>query len=121
MEKEESLFNFEKLGVYKKSLDFVSFVYDVIDKFPREERFALVDQFRRAAISVSLNIAEGASSSSLQFRRYLKISKGSIRECVAIIALSKMRGYIDSKQEVQLRTLCIELSKMLSGLINTLK
>ena len=95
----DELFNFEKLDVYKKSLDFVDFVYDVTTQFPREERFVLVDQFRRAAVSISLNIAEGADSSSLQFKRYLRISKGSIRECIAIITLCKMRNYINTEKE----------------------
>lgn len=97
-EKEESIFNFERLEVYKKSLVFVNVVYDVTAKFPKEERFVLADQFRRAAISISLNIAEGTGSSSLQFKRYLRISKGSVKECIAIITLSRMRKYIDLEQ-----------------------
>jgi len=116
----EELFNFEKLEVYKKSLDFVNSVYDVTSIFPKEERFVLVDQFRRAAVSISLNIAEGADSSNLQFKRYLKISKGSIRECIAIISLCRMRSYIADKQEHELRNQCSEIARMLSGLIKSL-
>jgi len=116
----EELFNFEKLEVYKKSLDFVNSVYDVTSIFPKEERFVLVDQFRRAAVSISLNIAEGADSSNLQFKRYLKISKGSIRECIAIISLCRMRNYIDKNKEQELRNHCSEIARMLSGLIKSL-
>ena len=119
-EMKEELFNFEKLEVYKKSLDFVNSVYNVTSTFPKEERFVLVDQFRRAAVSISLNIAEGADSSNLQFKRYLKISKGSIRECIAIISLCRMRNYIDKNKEQELRNHCSEISKMLSGLIKSL-
>jgi len=114
-------FNFENLNVYKKALDFINLVYCVTNGFPSEERFALTDQFRRAAYSIALNTAEGYGTSNLEFKRYLKISKGSIRECVAIISISKMREYIDYKTEAKLRRLCTELSKMLSGLINSLK
>lgn len=113
-------FNFEKLVVYQKVLNFVHNVYTATNRFPKDERFALIDQFRRAAISISLNIAEGCGNSNSEFKRYLRISKGSIRECVAIISLSKMRGYVDSKKENELRIQCVELSKMLSGLINSL-
>ena len=119
-EMKEELFNFEKLEVYKKSLDFVNSVYDVTSIFPKEERFVLVDQFRRAAVSISLNIAEGADSSNLQFKRYLKISKGSIRECIAIISLCRMRNYIDKNKEQELRNHCSEIARMLSGLIKSL-
>ncbi len=116
----EEKFTFENLSVYKKALNFINDVYGVTSRFPNEERFALVDQFRRAAISISLNIAEGYGDSNLSFRRYLKISKGSVRECIAIIALSKMRNYIDPTTEQNLRIKCAELSKMLSGLIKSL-
>ncbi len=120
MSREDNGFNFEKLVVYQKVLIFVNNVYDVTAKFPKEEKFAIIDQFRRAAISIGLNIAEGCGNSDADFKRYLKISKGSIRECVAITTLSRMRGYINLKDEDNLRNQCVELSKMLSGLINSL-
>ena len=114
-------FNFENLNVYQKALGFVDSVYTTTGSFPKEERFALIDQFRRAAISIVLNIAEGYGASKLEFKRYLKIAKGSNRECVAIITLSRMRNYIDKDAETSLRSKTIELSKMLSGLINSIK
>jgi S23 ribosomal protein. len=120
MNKEDDGFNFEKLVVYQKALVFFNDVYDVTAKFPKEEKFALIDQFHRAAISIGLNIAEGCGNSDADFKRYLKMSKGSARECVAIITLSKMRGYINPKDEDNLRNQCVELSKMLSGLIRSL-
>ena len=113
-------FNFEKLNVYQKALGYVSCVYEITANFPKSEKFVLVDQFRRAAISIVLNIAEGHGTTKLQFTRYLKIARGSVRECIAIITLSKIRGYIDSKAEAKLRSSCTELSKMLSGLIKSL-
>jgi len=113
-------FNFENLSVYQKALNFVNVVYYVTAKYPNDERFALIDQFRRAAISVALNIAEGYGLSKPGFRRYLNIAKGSIRESVAIITLSKSRGYMDCKTEAKLRQYCIEIAKMLSGLISKL-
>lgn len=120
MEREIELFNFEKLNVYQKALDFVDCIYNITSNFPKEERFILIDQFRRASISIALNIAEGYGGSNLEFKRYLKISKGSIRESVAITALAIRRKYIDKTIEQDIRNKCIELSKMLSGLIKTL-
>ena len=120
MEDKEKSFNFENLNVYKKALSFANLIYNITARFPKEERFILVDQFRRAAISVCLNIAEGYGNSNVEFKRYLRIAKGSIRECVALITLSKLRNHIGITQEQNLRNQSIELSKMLSGLIKSL-
>jgi len=117
---EEENFSFENLRVYQKALIFINFVYDITAKFPKVENYIIIDQFRRAAISVCLNISEGYGTSKLQFKRYLNISKGSTRECIALTTLSRLRGYIDANQEKILRNYCIELSKMLSGLMNSL-
>jgi len=114
------IFNFEKLDVYQKAIQFTDRIYSVTAKFPKEERFILIDQFRRAAISISLNIAEGSGSSDQEFRRYLKIAKGSIRECVALITLSALRNYIDDCESNKLRENCDEISRMIAGLIKAL-
>lgn len=117
---DDNIFNFEKLSVYQKALSFADFVYGVTADFPNDERFALTDQFSRAAISIALNIAEGYGMSKLEFKRYLKISKGSIRECVAITSLSRLRKYLDSQHEEKIRSDCAELSRMISGLVRSL-
>ena len=57
---ESSKFKFEELTVYQKSLDFVDEVYKITKEFPNDERFGLTTQYRRAAQSIALNIAEGA-------------------------------------------------------------
>jgi len=114
---ETGSFNFEELNVYQKAVTFANLVYSLTTKFPTEERFILIDQFRRAAISISLNIAEGYGTSNREFKRYLKIARGSVRECVALVTLSALRDYIDPAQSQLLRDNCIELSKMLSGFI----
>lgn len=55
------MFNFEKLTVWRKSIDFADFVYNETRSFPAEGRFGLIGQLRRAAVSISSNIAEGAT------------------------------------------------------------
>ena len=118
---ETGSFNFEELNVYQKAVTFANLVYSLTTKFPTEERFILIDQFRRAAISISLNIAEGYGTSNREFKRYLKIARGSVRECVALVTLSKLQGYLDVDQSQLLRASCIELSKMLSCLLKAVK
>jgi four helix bundle protein len=75
-------FKFEDLNVYQKSLDFVDSVYFQIKEFPKSETYNLSSQFRRAATSIPLNIAEGQGNTNLQFNRFVMIAKSSINECV---------------------------------------
>ncbi len=76
-------FRFEKLEVWKDAKEFVTEVYSTTSKFPSSERFGLVDQTRRASVSIVLNIAEGSTRGwDADFRRYLKMAQGSINEVV---------------------------------------
>ena len=72
------MFNFEKLEVWRKSLDFADLVYRLTRTFPDEERFGLTNQMRRASVSVSSNIAEGSSRSSRDGLRALHRTGGRI-------------------------------------------
>ncbi len=90
----EDKFDFEKLNVYQRALDYVDFVYRITKKFPKEEMFSLTDQFRRAATSICLNIAEGSGGTKPEFNQYLKISRRSVRECIAITEICFRQSYI---------------------------
>ena len=75
------MFNFEKLDVWHKAIDFADLVYSSTRQFLREEKFGLTNQMRRAAVSVSSNIAEGSSRiSRSDFRRFVEIATGSVFE-----------------------------------------
>ena len=115
----EEQFDFENLKVYQRALDYVDFVYKITKTFPKEEMFSLSDQFRRAATSICLNIAEGSGGSKTEFKHFLKISRKSARECVAITEIAFRQSYIRSEERKQSRLHCIELSKMLSGLMKS--
>ena len=117
----EERFDFEKLKVYKKALEYVDFVYEVTKDFPKTELFSLTDQFKRASISICLNIAEGSGGSKVEFNRFLRIARRSIRECVAITEIAFRQGFIGDKVKQQSRTFCLELSKMIHGLIKSLQ
>ena len=116
----ETAFDFENLKVYQKALKYVDFVYQITKTFPKEELFSLTDQFRRAATSICLNIAEGSGGSKTEFKHYLKISRRSARECVAITEIAYRQTYVRSEEKSQSRSQCIELSKMLTGLTKSL-
>ena len=114
-------FDFENMIVYQKALDYVDMIYEITKTFPRSEAFSLVDQFRRAAVSVSLNIAEGSGGSKAEFNQFLKIARRSIRECVDCTEISYSQHFIDDKRKEESRNRCAELSMMTSGLIKSLK
>ncbi|MFA6923348.1 MAG: four helix bundle protein [Bacteroidales bacterium] len=117
----DEIFNFEKLNVYQKSLAFLDLVYKTSDTFPKMENFALTNQFIRAAQSISLNIAEGSGNTVPLFIRYLNIAKSSVRECIVCVSIAKRRKYINEEIEIILRNQLILISKMISGLITSLK
>jgi four helix bundle protein len=114
-------FRFEDLKVYQKSLNYVDFVYALSEKFPKHEIYTLSSQFRRASNSISLNIGEGESGTTKEYINFLRISRRSVRECVVCTTLARRRKYISDDEEITSREHLIELSKMLSGLMNSLK
>ena len=120
MENEER-FDFENLRVYQKALEYVDFVYEITKDFPKTEIFSLTDQFKRASASICLNIAEGSGGSKGEFNQFLKIARRSIRECVAIADISYRQKFIEDKFRRQSRIFCSDLSKMVNGLIKSLK
>jgi four helix bundle protein len=115
------VFNFEKLIVYQKSLDYVDFAYTLSEKFPKNEQYSLVDQYRRAACSISLNIGEGSSGTKKEFINFIRISNRSLRECVVCTTISFRRKYITLEENNKSRELLIEIAKLNSGLSNSLK
>jgi four helix bundle protein len=118
--RKNELFDFEKLHVYQKSLDFVDRIYDLTGNFPQKEIYNITSRFKRAAYSISLNIGEGSAGSRKKFIRFLTIAKRSLRECV-VCTISFRKKYIDEKSEINLRAQLTEISKMLSGLTNYLE
>ena len=77
------MFNFEKLDVWQKAIDFADLVYSFTPNFPADERFGLTNQMRRAAVSLSSNIVEGRSRiSKTDFARFFELATGSAPEVV---------------------------------------
>ncbi|KKP68101.1 MAG: hypothetical protein UR66_C0008G0009 [Candidatus Moranbacteria bacterium GW2011_GWE1_35_17] len=90
--------NFEKLNVYQRSLNIVDDIYEITKKYPKDEMFLLINQFRRAAVSIALNITEGSGRSKKEFVHFLNMSRTSAYECVALIQISLRRKYIDEEK-----------------------
>ena len=118
---DEEKFDFEGLIVYQKSLEYIDFVYLLTNRFPKNELFCLTDQFHRAVSSICLNIAEGSGGSKAEFKHFLKIARRSARECVAITEVAFRQHYINQEEKEKSRRYCLELSKMLNGLIKSIK
>ncbi len=114
------VFDFEKLDVYQKALMAVDEVYKVTKGFPSEERFGLTDQFRRAAISIALNVAEGSGRTKRDFCHFLRNARASCYECIAILHISRRRFYLSQNQLNDCARCFIEISKMISGLIRSI-
>jgi four helix bundle protein len=115
------MFNFEKLEVWRKAIDFADLVYASTKSFPDSERFGLTNQMRRAAVSVSSNIAEGSSRSShADFARFIEMATGSLFEVVAQCNISHRQGLLSEAQYRCLYEAAEEQSRMVSGLRRSL-
>ena len=87
---------FQDLIVWQKAHQFVLWVYRSTEVFPKQEMYGLTSQFRRAAISVAANIAEGFRKTGKPDKcRYMNISQGSLEECRYYLILSRDLGYLD--------------------------
>ena len=114
--------NFKELLVWKKSIEFVTEIYEITATFPSEEKYGLVSQIRRAAVSIPSNIAEGnARRSSADYIQFLKIARGSGAEVETQIIISKNLKFIDELKCEELTLKITEIMKMINGLINYLK
>jgi len=108
-----------KLEVWKKSIEFVTKVYEITGKFPRSEQFGLTSQMRRAAVSISVNIAEGAARrSSKEGLQFFYVSRGSISELDTQIEICKILGLVKDNEYQELSLRLEEIGKMLNGLIS---
>jgi four helix bundle protein len=114
-------FDFEKLLVYQKSIDFADQVCACTERFQRGYGF-LVDQLNRAALSISANIAEGNGRFTKADRRhFFGISRGSVQECVPLLELARRRELLSSEEHALLKDRLEEIARMLSGLIKGLE
>lgn len=91
-------YKFERLDVWQRSLEYVDRMYAIADHLPSSEKYNLTSQIRRAATSISLNVAEGSTGlSDAEQSRFLRIAIRPLLETVACLHLIKRRGYVDAE------------------------
>jgi four helix bundle protein len=111
--------SFEDLIVWQKAHSLTLQVYSITKLFPKEELYGLTSQFRRAAMSVPANIAEGFKKKGRADKvRFLNIAQGSLEECRYYAILSKDLGYL---REHKIFDSIIEVSKLLDSYQRAIK
>lgn len=109
-------YNFERLSVYQRALDLVEEIYRLTTEWPREYLYDLTSQFRRATLSIPLNIAEGSGRTGKEAARFMAIARGSCQECIPLLETAHRLGLLDENLHKRLYAELTELSKMLSAL-----
>ena len=111
----------QRLDVWKKSIDFVKTVYQNTGGFPAEEKFGLVSQMRRAAISIPSNISEGAGRNNpKEFSQFLGIAQGSAAELETQLIISRELGFLSTELAEKSIQDLDTISKMIIGLKKSL-
>ena len=110
-------YNFEKLEVWKFSIEFAKKVYEITESFPDIEKFGLISQIRRAVVSISSNVAEGSAKQSLKDQaRFTKMAFGSLMEILNQMILSFKLKFIKEKDYIDIRNYIENLSRQLNAL-----
>jgi four helix bundle protein len=111
------MFNYEKLETWQEAVVFADLIYSTTRKFPNEQRFGLTNQMRRAAVSISSNLAEGSSRNSRNdFARFVEIATGSVFEIVSQASIAQKRGFLSDDDFKNIYTSSEKLGRMPSGL-----
>lgn len=114
--------NFRDLKVWEKSHHLTLVLYKITEDFPRAELYGLTSQIRRAAASISTNIAEGCCrKGDMEFARFLWIAMGSASELEYLLLLAKDLNFIEKNEYQKLTNDTEEIKKMISSLIQKLK
>lgn len=109
--------SFRNLEAYKEAKGLVKEVYRLLKKFPKEEQFALCDQLRRAAVSITSNIAEGSGRSSVKEKvHFLEISYASLMEVLSQMDIALDLEYITEEAFCDFEIRCDKVASLISGL-----
>ncbi|MCX6240712.1 MAG: four helix bundle protein [Bacteroidetes bacterium] len=121
-DKPATFFRFEDLRIYHKSLEYISWGYDMAKNAGTDPYIkTFFDRFLLSAQGISLNIAEGSSRNKSQFVYYLKMAKSSVRECVVLTTLAFHRNILTQKHYDESKNQLMEMTKMIGALIGSLQ
>ena len=113
-------FSFENLIAWQKAKELVKFIYKATQSFPKEERFGLTSQLRRAGLSIASNLAEGSGRQSGKDKaHFTTIAYGSLMEAVNQSIIAFEIGYLEEEYYWEIRGQAEEISRMLTSLKNS--
>jgi len=119
---EDFKFDFEKLEVYQLALEFLSELFKIYRRLPRDLQYSIGNNFIRAGLSISNNLAEGSGKKSKKEKaRYYGTSLDSTRECISMINVLLREKLIDKETYLMLRQKGKRITSMITGLINSLE
>ena len=114
--------NFRELKVWQKAIEFSVEIYKITASFPTEEKFGLISQLRRSAVSIPSNIAEGSSrTSNKEFFHFLSISIGSAYESETQIIIANRLKFVSHPDFEELTRKVTEIQKMLNSFSEIIK
>jgi four helix bundle protein len=112
----------KRLDVWQAAMKVAQMVYQLTNTFPSEERFGLINQMRRAAVSIPSNIAEGAArQGKREFKNFVSMAQGSLSELDTQLDLTILLGYISEDDVREIESQLLRVDKMLTGLIRSLE
>lgn len=114
--------SYRDLIVWKKSMNLVTIIYELVLQFPEDEKFGLISQIKRSAISIPSNIAEGYGRHyKKDYSRFLQIARGSLFENQTQLEIAVNLRFIEINDLKEINELSIEVEKMLNSLIKKLE
>jgi len=118
----ETFSSYRDLIAWQKSISLIERIYSCTRQFPKEEIYGITSQMRRAAVSIASNIAEGRGRNSTgEFCQFLGVSKGTLYELETQLIVSNKVGYLSDEELNSLLNNCDEISRLLNGLLKSLK
>jgi four helix bundle protein len=117
----DKLNSYRDLVAWQIAIDFTDAVYTLTQSFPSDEKFGLSQQLRRAAVSISSNLAEGSVRGKLEFIHFVNIARGSLAEVETQLLIAKRRNYGDATIYPPIETQADRLSRVMMGLLQSLK
>lgn len=117
----EHLYNFEKLDIWKLSIDLTIDVYKLCESMPSDEKYGIVSQIKRATTSISANIAEGMSRDGKDRLRFIQIAFGSSIEVLNFLIIIQKLNFISEEHYLILRNQIQELTNKINSFYKILK
>ncbi len=112
--------NYKELKIWKKGLEIAFDVSDILEEFPKHERYDLSSQLSRCSVSIPSNIAEGSARTDKSFSHFIDISMGSSFELGTQLLIAEHKNYITKEQLIKLEEKNSEFQRMSSGFQNSL-